>query len=154
MAEISFIPSGRGGRKILHSGFVYTKHRPGQGGTFWHCVSRRDKCKGRIKVNTAETTVEVVKGHNHLPEFGSVKAKKLIAKAKKRCIEEPHVIPSLLTQETYRSADAETLISLPMETSIKAALRRLRRRNLPEIPVDLHSLENIPENYQSIGNER
>ena len=154
MTEISFIPSVRGGRKVLYRGFVYTKHRAGQGGTFWHCVSRREKCKGRIQVNAAETIVEVLEGHNHLPDFRSVKAKKLIAKAKKRCIEEPHVIPSVVTQETYRTADAETLVALPKETSIKAAIRRLRRRNLPDIPGNLESIENVPENYQSVDNER
>ena len=72
MAQISFIPLGRGGRKALYGGYVYTKHRAGLSCTFWHCVSRRDKCKGRIKVNTAETVVEVLKTHSHLPEFGCV----------------------------------------------------------------------------------
>ena len=154
MTEICFIPSGRGGRKVIHNGFTYTKHRDGQSGSFWHCIARRENCKGRVKVNAAETSVKIVKTHNHLPDFGSVKAIKLVAKAKKRCLDEPHIIPSLVTQETYRMADAETLVALPKETSVKAALRRLRRKNLPQIPGTLDSMVTVPDIYQSIDNER
>ena len=154
MAQISFIPSGRGGEKALYRGFVYTKHRDGQSCTFWHCIARREKCKGRIKVDSTKTVVEVLKNHDHLPDFGLVKAKKLLAKAKKRCLDEPHVIPPLVSQETFSAADAETLAALPKETSIKAAIRRLRRKNLPEIPVTLDRMENIPEAYQSLDNAR
>ena len=60
--------------------------------------------------------VQIVKQHNHLPDFGSVKAKKLMAQAKKRCIDEPHVLPARVSRETFSNADDETLVELPRET--------------------------------------
>ena len=57
-----------------------------------------------MKINSAETGVQLTKEHNHLPDFGSVKAMKLLANAKKRCIDEPHVLPSVVSQETFSNA--------------------------------------------------
>ena len=124
MSTVSFIPSGRGGRKALYRGFIYTNHIDVQTGTYWHCIQRHSDCKGRIKINSAENDIEVVKHHNHLPDFGHSKAVKLVAQAKKRCLEEPHLIPALLTRDAYSGADNETLIALPKENSVKTAIRR------------------------------
>ena len=113
MNTVSFVPSGRGGRKALYMGFVYTKHRNLSSGSSWHCVARHANCKGRVKIDSNEESVEIVKSHNHLPDFGQAKALQLLATAKKRCVDEPNVIPAVLTRDTYSNADLETLVALP-----------------------------------------
>ena len=154
MNDITFIPSGRGGRKVLFQGFTYTLHRTGANGSTWHCTQRHSSCKGRIKINSEENNVQLVKAHTHLPDFGVIKAEKLKADAKKRCTEEPNLLPALLTRETYSRADDDALLALPRENSLKAALRRIRRRDLPQLPGVLEELENIPAKYQMINGVR
>ena len=79
MENVTFIPSGRGGRKALYMGFTFTKHRETATGSAWHCKERHSGCKARLKINSAETALEVVREHTHLPDFGAVKAMKLLA---------------------------------------------------------------------------
>ena len=96
----------------------------------------------------------MVKSHNHLPDFGQAKVSKLEAEAKKRCLDEPNVLPSVVTRETYSNADLETLAALPKEASVKQALRRLRREGNPRLPASLEDLENIPEKYRTVDGDR
>ena len=95
--------------------------------------------------------MEVLKLHNHNPDFGSTKAEKLLTDAKKRSIDEPHILPSVVTRDTFINADNETLVALPKESSIKAAIRRLRRRDNPRLPSSLSELVNLPEKHRSIN---
>ena len=76
-----------------------------------------------------------------------MKAKKLLAKAKKRLLDEPNVLPAVVSRDTFSNADDETLLALPRESSVKASLRRLRRRDNPRIPTSLKELNDIPEKY-------
>ena len=94
------------------------------------------------------------KEHNHIPDFGSVKAMKLLANAKKRCLDEPFVLPAVVTQEVFSNADNEALVALPREKSLKAAMRKLRRRDNPRLPASLEELDEIPHEYQFIDDER
>ena len=103
-----------------------------------------------MKINRAETDVQLKKEHSHLPNFGSVKAMKLLANDKKRCIDEPHVLPAVVSQEVFSNADNEALIALPREKSLKAAMRRLKRRDNPRLPTSLVDLDDIPAEYQVI----
>ena len=72
----------------------------------------------------------------------------------KRCVDEPHVLPEVAFQETYSNADNEALVALPRENSLKAAMRRLRRRDNPRLPTSLEDLENILVEYQNIDGDR
>ena len=117
-------------------------------------MARHSNRNGRIKVNSNEDNAVALKPHNHLPDFGQVKALKLVAKAKKRCLEEPNVIPAVVTRETYNNADLETLVALPKENSVKTALRRIRKRDNPQLPASLNEMENIPEVYRTIDGDR
>ena len=67
-----------------------------------------------------ENGVQVIKGHNHIPDFGAVKAEIFMAEAKKRCTAEPNLLLALVTRETFSTADDEALIALPRENSVKA----------------------------------
>ena len=96
----------------------------------------------------------IVKNHNHLPDFGQAKAVKLLAEARKRCVDEPNVNPAILTRETYSNADLETLVSLPRENSVKRALRRLSQHGNQALPSSLDEMESIPEKYKTINGER
>ena len=95
-----------------------------------------------------------MKAHNHSPDFGKTKAKKLLADAKKRCLDEPHVIPSVVTRDVYINADSETLAAMPKEASLKATLRRVRRRDNPRLPETLAALTSVPDKYKSINGEQ
>ena len=154
MNTLRFIPSERGGRKALYMGFVYTKHRNLASGSSWHCVSRHENCKGRVKIDANEETIQKVKTHNHIPDFGRAKALQLLAEARKRCVDEPNVNPAVLTRDTYSSADSETLVALPKERSVKRALRQLRKQGNQALPPSLDEMENIPEKYRTINGER
>ena len=72
----------------------------------------------------------------------------------KRCRDEPHILPAVVSQETYSNADNEALVALPRENSLKAAMRRLRKRDQPRLPRSLEDMENIPEEYQLIDGDR
>ena len=89
-----------------------------------------------------------------MPIFGSVKAMKLLANAKKRCLDEPFVLPAVVTQEVFSNADNEALVALSRENSLKAAMRRLRRRDNPRLPASLDELDEIPEEYQFTDDEK
>ena len=74
--------------------------------------------------------MEIVKTHNHQPDFGGVKAKKLLARAKKRLLEEPNVLPAAVSRETISNADAKpTFIECDlasMQSDISGTARSLR----------------------------
>ena len=154
MADLTFVPSGRGGRKVIRSGYIYTRHRAQNNGSIWHCTQRHSGCKGRILINAQEDSAQVIKVHNHLPDFGTVKAERLVAAAKRRLMAEPNILPALITRDTFSNADDEALISMPNEGSLKRSLQRLRRRDNPPLPSSLEELENIPERYRSINGTR
>ena len=134
--------------------YILYKTSRGDVSSTWHCTERYSNWKGRVKLNNNDSAVIITKPHNHRPDFGTVKANMLMAEAKTRCIEEPNVLPADVTRETYSSADHEALNALPRESSVKASLRRLRRKNLPQLPASLEDLQNIPMEYQSINGDR
>ena len=49
-AEITFIDSNKGGRKLFYQGFSYTKRNTGSVSVYWAC-SEREKytCNGTLK---------------------------------------------------------------------------------------------------------
>ena len=153
MDEITFVASGRGGRRAIVQGFIYTKHRNGTTGSFWHCIKRHEKCQGRIRINDAEDAFVVVKAHDHVPNFGEAKAVEVLSRAKDRARNEPHTIPSVITQQVIGEADSETLVALPKETSIKKVIKRIRKENQPPLPVSLNDMNHVPGRFSYVDGE-
>ncbi|XP_055846271.1 uncharacterized protein LOC129912162 [Episyrphus balteatus] len=65
-----FISSQRGETKMLHEGYIYSKHRADRIKTIWRCEKYQsyDKCRSRaISLNSVEVEVVVLAEHNHDP---------------------------------------------------------------------------------------
>ena len=142
-------------RKLIISGYIYSKHRDGaRGSSFWHCVKRMEAgCKGRVRVEQGEENYVVVHEHSHLPSFGEAKAKAAVAGLKRRAADELHTAPSTLTQQLLGNVDSETLVALPREEPLKNAVKRVRRANLPQLPKTLGDLQVLPAEYSMVDGE-
>ena len=85
--------------------------------------------------------MEIVKAHNHQQDFGGVKAKKLLARAKKRLLEEPNVLPAVVSRETFSNADAKpTFIEwdlASMQSDISETARSLRMNQYSSLVTSL-----------------
>jgi hypothetical protein len=142
-------------RKVVLNGYGYTRQRPSTGTRWshWACDQKHDKCKGRLHINPAETEWKEVGVHNHVANFGRIKAMKIKESIKNRVAAEPNVLPSCITQDELGRADSETLIELPKEKSIKKMAQRIREQALPVLPVTLEDLVEIPERYRRLRGE-
>ena len=49
-AEVTFIDSNKGGRKLFYQGFIYTKRNTGSVSVYWACSAREKyTCNGTLK---------------------------------------------------------------------------------------------------------
>ena len=133
------------------NGYDFSLQRaPPQKPSQWICCKR--PCKARLHVQPNEREFELKGDHDHLPNFGEVKAAEARAGVKRRAVEEPYVPPALITQQIVGRADSETLVHLggKKEGNLKRTIQRARQKNLPPSPTSLVDLDEIPQEFSNI----
>ena len=68
-------------------------------------MRRKSGCKGRLKINEDEFKCEPVKVHNHIADFGEVKAAQLVGAMKSKAAQEVNLSPLHLTRDVMTNAD-------------------------------------------------
>jgi hypothetical protein len=100
---LRFVPSQKGGRKLVLDGFMYQKEKDGSDNKeIWRCEVRT--CKARV--HSAEDRLVIQYGeHNHTVVHGKVLVETVRASMKRR---------GESTEETTRSIVNNELLSLPV----------------------------------------
>lgn len=156
--ELRFIKIGQSTNrhKALLQGYAYTRQRPGNNLKWseWFCDQRKEGCKGRLHIRPDEQEWREAGDHNHVPNFGRIKAMETKDRIKKRVLEQPNILPATITQAEVGRVDSETLLELPKEASMKKMAQRTRMETLPKLPLTLGDLEEVPQAYRNLQGEK
>ena len=77
------IQSNKGGLKLCHDGFLYTKKAKSKNTIRWECTNRRSlTCKGAISTNHDVNVILSTNDHNHDQRADAVKVAKLRSEIK------------------------------------------------------------------------
>ncbi|KAE8740703.1 hypothetical protein FOCC_FOCC013772 [Frankliniella occidentalis] len=147
-AEI--ITSRRGGKKLLHSGFVYYRRDSRKGNTYWACVKKKE-CKATAVTTYSNGAVEVLKvgKHDHAPNREEVEAERVVSNLKRIASDHPELPPAQILRTELPKCSEGVLSQLPERENLKKTMRRERARDQPSNPLSLAELREIPDRYQS-----
>jgi len=70
-------PSQRGGQKLAHDGYIYTRDRAYETYSTWRCERfqwKVNRCYGRVELSDEHVTVTQEHDHSHLPDLSHVEA--------------------------------------------------------------------------------
>ncbi|KAJ4444905.1 hypothetical protein ANN_06704 [Periplaneta americana] len=71
-SRLEVIKSNKGHHKVIHLGFMYTKHKAMGDKIRWRCVQRSTHCKGSIFTSPDFRDPRVTVNHNHVPDIDAV----------------------------------------------------------------------------------
>ena len=159
------VAAERGGRKLLHGGYVYTFHANLKRGraSSWRCVER-GRCGATIRV-TGEREELVREGsgendsiirvgeHTHAPNWGKTKGLELLQEARNEAIAHPNTLPAEIAQKVKAKADAETAPVLPKTASILRCISRSQGAVQEKAPSTLEEIIAIPPRLSSVNGE-
>ena len=76
---MELIRNNKGGEKLCHDGYMYTKKSVSATTKRWECAQRKafNNCKGKIVTNLEATEPVSVIEHNHEPDAGMIEYTKL-----------------------------------------------------------------------------
>ena len=142
-------------KKAILNGYAYTRQRHSVGTRWsqWACDQKHQKCRGRLHIDQDEREWKEVGVHNHVADQGRTKAMLTKQNIKRRVANQPNANPARITQEELGRVDSETLLALPNEASMKKMAQRVRREELPALPLTLEDIEEIPERYKTLNGE-
>lgn len=72
VTSLEVIKSNKGHHKVIHLGFMYTKHKAIGDKIRWRCVQRSTQCKGSIFTSPDFGDPRVTVNHNHAPDIDAV----------------------------------------------------------------------------------
>ena len=72
VSRLEVIKSNKGHHKVIHLGFMYTKHKAMGDRIRWRCVQRSTHCKGSIFTTPDFNDPRVTVNHNHVPDIDAV----------------------------------------------------------------------------------
>ncbi|XP_029848582.2 uncharacterized protein LOC115330735 [Ixodes scapularis] len=119
----SFLPSKRGGLKLLFDGFEYDKQRENGDKIYWQC-SRKLECKARAHTINGDV-VKTVNDHTHGPSLLEQEAKFAYAAMKERS-QQTEETNQCIVGNFVEATSAESRCYLPSQATMKRSLRRLR----------------------------
>ena len=86
--------------------------------------------------------------HQHPPNSEAVRALEITNSLKRKAAENPAEPPSRILRTDLAAVPPEVLSLLPERESLRKAMRRIRRKNLPPNPRTLLELRTLPDKYQ------
>lgn len=149
MAEAAeIITSRRGGKKLLHKGFIYYRRDSRKGNTYWAC-SKKGECKATAVTSFSNGAVEVLKEkeHVHAPNREEVEAERVVTTLKRIASDHPELPPAQILRTELPKCSEGVLSQLPERENLKKSMRRERSRDQPSNPLSLAELREIPDRY-------
>ncbi|KAL8563858.1 hypothetical protein ACOMHN_034237 [Nucella lapillus] len=105
MAAPEFIPTNRGGRKLLLNGYLYVLNRKHENFVFWRCIEYKT-CPATVTTATAYDTIQYLgKNHHHEPDLAKVEVIRRTADLKNAVKTQMQVPVKRLFSEAFTAAD-------------------------------------------------
>ena len=145
-SQVRYTKSQRGAVKVIHEGFMYTRHRELARGGKWRC-DLRGECSGYLILNDDDNIIE--KGdHTHTADWGRCKVRECVVSLKKKA-ERSRANTSATVLSAVAGVSDETAMKLPKNASLRKIVRRVRRQHRPIKPKTLKDLEEIPDKFRN-----
>lgn len=126
--NIRYTKTSKGGKKLIHDGYMYLKQYKCKDGIRWRCV-RHEICTGVIVTTSDDDHAEILRtvGHLHEPDWAECNAVEKVEEIKARALlsNEP---ASVILDRALLGTPSETYWNLPNRKTLKDAIRRIRRR--------------------------
>jgi hypothetical protein len=135
MAEISFVPSNRGGRLLVLHGYMLSLNYNKNGKTYWKC-KKEPNCHVTA-ITDGDQLLQNRGQHQHQAEASLPRMMNLQHHAKEVARQQPHLPMKRVYAETYGNinvADEREIDHLPSMNAIKSSLYRSRAKRLPGVP--------------------
>ena len=132
--------TNRGGVKLCHGRYTYTKKATNKSTIRWECAERRTRaCKGTIITDLLINTEIRTTDHNHDSDIATVEAVKIKASLKRKAADERGTPGQLLSDSTVH-ASVEVRAALGNCDVMKRTIRRERARHHPKNPATTDDL--------------
>ena len=124
-----FVKSQRGEAKLLHEGFIYSRHLTDRIKTTWRCEKYKlAKCRAKaISINADEIEVVVLVGHNHDPSPTLCEKAKWM-EALKNEAQTSTDDAKKISLRALEAAPESVLAHIPFLSSIKKNVSRQKRK--------------------------
>lgn len=138
MTRVEFIPTSRGGRKLVINGYSYRINRKTTDKSWWKCAVKGCS-SGACTVDDRLTGP--LKEHTHPPCHSNPQVQLVMNSIRKRAREETTAIPTIYTEEISKLRSDETrpisddiARNFPGFSSVKSGLYKQRQNTIPALP--------------------
>ncbi|XP_037772589.1 uncharacterized protein LOC119568226 [Penaeus monodon] len=138
---MELIATSRGGRKLLHEGYAYTKQRAHESSVRWECSKKKTAmCKGSLITDVNVSRVHAVTGHTHAADNVAMSALK-VRKEIMDTAEARGGRPGQILADKLATCPLEVRAALGKRESLKRQIRRAKRGAAPP---NLKAMEGAP----------
>ena len=139
------IQSNKGGLKLCHNGFMYTKHSTRKTKIWWKCTWRSScQCRGSLITDLQRENPEVGQPHNHPADQSQVRLSKVRLTMKQQAAQTRDKPSQIFSQSVSQCDDAVKAL-LPTADSCKRTLRN--QRPTPRALQRLADLGDLPREF-------
>ncbi|XP_047468384.1 uncharacterized protein LOC125024614 [Penaeus chinensis] len=139
---MELITTSRGGPKLLHEGYAYTKQRAHESTVRWECSKKKTAmCKGSLITDVNVSRVHAVTGHTHAADNVAMSALK-VRKEIMDTAEASGGRPGQILADKLATCPLEVRAALGKRESLKRQIRRAKRGAAP--PTDPRAMEGVP----------
>lgn len=127
------------------NGHIYYRRDKYKTNTYWSCI-RKGECRATAVTTTDQNNVLVKKEgkHDHAPNQEAVGAERIKARIKRKAVEHPEVTPAQLLRTELPGVSSGIISQLPERENLKKSIRTARRKDMPNNPLSLTELGEIP----------
>ncbi|KAL8609404.1 hypothetical protein ACOMHN_019893 [Nucella lapillus] len=139
------LTSNKGGMKLNHGDYLYTKHSTRKTSIWWKCVKRSSgNCRGSLKTDLQRLNPEVGQPHNHAPDQHQVRLAQVRMTMKRQAADTRDKPGQIYAQAVSQCSD-EVKTLMPLPASCKRTIRN--QRPAPPAPRRLADLGDLPQDF-------
>ncbi|KAL8577385.1 hypothetical protein ACOMHN_060207 [Nucella lapillus] len=139
------LTSNKGGMKLNHGDYLYTKHSTRKTSIWWKCVKRSSgNCRGSLKTDLQRLNPEVGQPHNHAPDQHQVRLAQVRMTMKRQAADTRDKPGQIYAQAVSQCSD-EVKTLMPSPASCKRTIRN--QRPAPPAPRRLADLGDLPQDF-------
>ncbi|KAK3911414.1 FLYWCH-type zinc finger-containing protein 1, partial [Frankliniella fusca] len=114
------ITSRRGGKKLLHKGFIYYRLGSRKGNTYWSC-NKKKECNATAVTCFTNGAVEILKekDHVHAPNREEVEAERVVSRLKRIAGDHPELPPAQILRTELPKCWEGVISQLPQRENLK-----------------------------------
>ena len=125
------LTSQKGGAKIAHAGYIYTKHSVRSSGDIrWRCAERRLKCRGIVHTDSNNGNVRHMADHSHPADLAAVEIARCRVQMKARATSSRDK-PGVIYAEALQSLSEGARSTMTAASSVKRTLRNYKTVHHP-----------------------